>query len=382
MTPLSRRLTLALAIALSPLAAHAAYGNEPVEPADAAEAVESPESAADENVLQVLDTVVVSGVQPGPGLWRVSKDGRVMWVLGTLLPLPKRMEWNSAEVEAKVASSGVLVMPPRVSVTAGGSMLGALFLVPSALKARNNPDKEKLVDVLPAADYARWQGLKAKYLPRDGSIEKRRPLVAAIELRNKALDREDLSSRDIVSRVVTRAAEKADVPIERPSIHLVVENPKATLKELAGNPLQDIECFRRTMDQVENDLGTLATRANAWAQGEVAMLRDLTYTDNAQACTNAVLESTLAKRSGMSDLPARAQAEWMAAAEKALATHKESFAVLPMARVVGERGYLVALQQRGYEVLGPDELDAQDNAANDGTSSTSAPAATAAPAER
>ena len=319
-----------------------------------------PAAAPDADVLQVLDTVVVSGVQPGPGLWQVSKDGRVMWVLATLLPLPKRMEWNSAEVEAKVASSGVLVMPPSVSVTAGGSMLGALFLVPSALKARNNPDKEKLVDVLPAADYARWQGLKAKYLPRDGSIEKRRPLVAAIELRNKALDREDLSSRDIVGRVVTRAAEKADVPIERPAIHLVVENPKATLKELAGNPLQDIECFRRTMDQVENDLGTLATRANAWAQGEVAMLRDLTYSDNAQACTNAVLESTLAKRNGMSDLPARAQAEWLAAAEKALSTHAQSFAVLPIARVVGERGYLVALQQRGYDVLAPDEVKAAE----------------------
>src|SRR5687768_1077919 len=40
----------------------------------------------------VLDTVVVSGKQPGPGLWKVSNDDHVMWVLGTISPLPKRME--------------------------------------------------------------------------------------------------------------------------------------------------------------------------------------------------------------------------------------------------------------------------------------------------
>lgn len=327
--------------------------------------------AASSDVLQVLDTVVVSGIQPGPGLWRVEKDGRVMWVLGTLAPLPKRMEWNSAEVEAKVAASGVVLMPPTVTVNAKGAMFGGLFLVPSMLKARNNPDKQRLADVLPAADYARWQVLKKKYLPRDGAVEKRRPFLAAMELRQEAFEQQDLSWRDIVGRVVSRAADKADVPVERPNVLLVVENPKAAIKEFASGAVDDLACFRRTLDQVENDLGTLATRANAWAQGEVAMLRDLTYTDNAQACTDALLGTGLAKRSGFSDLPARVQAEWMAAAEKALATHAESFAVLPMARVVGASGYLVALEQRGYRVTAPDEARAADEAA----ASAEAPAA-------
>ena len=335
----SLRCRLALAFAL-------------VFPAPFVAAAEAP--AADGEVLQVLDTVVVSGIQPGPGLWRVEKDGRVMWVLGTLAPLPKRMEWNSAEVEAKVAAAGVVLMPPTVTVNAKGAMFGGLFLVPSMLKARNNPDKERLADVLPPADYARWQGLKQKYLPRNDAVEKRRPFLAAMELREEAFDQQDLSWRDIVGRVVKRAAGKTDVPIERPNVLLTVENPKAAIKEFASGAVDDLACFRRTLDQVENDLGTLATRANAWAQGEMAMLRDLTYTDNAQACTDALLGTGLAKRSGFSDLPARVQAEWMAAAEKALATHAQSFAVLPMARVVGASGYLVALEKRGYTVLAPD----------------------------
>jgi len=356
--PIPRRLSLGLALALC---------------APFASAQDAP--AQDAEVLQVLETVVVSGIQPGPGLWQVSKDGRVMWVLGTLAPLPKRMEWNSAEVEAKVAAAGVVLMPPRVNFEAEGAMFGGLFLVPTLLGARNNPGKERLADVLPAPDYARWQVLKKKYLPRDGAVEKRRPFLAAMELRQEAFDQQDLSWRDIASRVVSRAADKADVPIERPSVSLVVQDAKAAIKEFANNPVDDLVCFRRTMDQVENDLGTLATRANAWAQGEVAMLRDLTYTDNAQACTDAVLQTSLAKRSGMSELPAQVQAAWLAAAEKALATHAESFAVLPMARVVGPRGYLVALEQRGYRVTAPDEAGADDEAAPADAEAPAVPAA-------
>lgn len=348
MSPPRCRIALAFALAFSACLAGAAA---------------PPAASPAADVLQVLDTVVVTGIQPGPGLWRVEKDGRVMWVLGTLAPLPKRMEWNSAEVEARVAASGVVLMPPTVTMNAKGAMFGGLFLVPSMLKARNNPDKERLADVLPAADYARWQGLKKKYLPRDDAVEKRRPFLAAMELRAEAFDQQDLSWRDIAGRVVSRAADKADVPVERPTVALVVENPKAAIKEFASSPVDDLACFRRTLDQVENDLGTLATRANAWAQGEVAMLRDLTYSDNAQACTDALLGTGLAKRSGFTDLPARVQAEWMAAAEKALATHAESFAVLSMARVVGPSGYLVALEQRGYTVTAPDEADASTGSA-------------------
>src|SRR5688572_19540173 len=181
--------------------------------------------------LKVLDAVVVSGVQPGPGLWKVSRDGRVMWVLGTLSPLPKRMEWNSLPVERHIARAGVVLLPPYVNIKAEGAMLGGIFLIPSLMSARNNPGKEKLQDVLPAADYARWLRLKALYLGRDRGVEKRRPIIAAIELRDAALDRNDLSQRDIVRRAVTAAAKKADVPVLRPHTTFVVQDAKAAVKE-------------------------------------------------------------------------------------------------------------------------------------------------------
>src|SRR5262249_39937863 len=46
-----------------------------------------------------VDEIVVSGEQPGPGLWKVTKGDHVLWILGTLTPLPKRMTWRSGEIE-------------------------------------------------------------------------------------------------------------------------------------------------------------------------------------------------------------------------------------------------------------------------------------------
>lgn len=310
--------------------------------------------------VPTLETLVVSGVQPGPGLWKVSRDGHVMWVLGTLAPLPKRMEWSSDEVRERIAASGVVLLSPRVSLKTRGGALGGMFLLPSALRARNNPDKQQLQDVLSSQDYARWQVLKARYLGRDRDVEKRRPIAAAMELREEAFDRNDLSWRDVVGREVKRAARRSDVPVEQPTVTLRVENARAALKELSRNELDDLECFRLTLDQVENDLGTLATRANAWAMGEVAMLQDLPYADNSQACTEALLQTTLAQSRGLTDLPARVEATWLAAAKAALAEHEESFAVLPMSRVIGEPSYLRLLERAGYTVEEPGGGTASD----------------------
>lgn len=310
--------------------------------------------------MKVLDAVVVSGVQPGPGLWKVSRDGKVMWVLAALWPLPKRMEWNTLPLERHIARAGVVLMPPSVKIEAEGAAFGGIFLLPRLMSARNNPEKEKLADVLPAADYARWTRLKAVYMGRDRGVEKRRPILAAIDLRDHALDAHDLSQRDIVGRAVTQAAKKADVPLQRPQVTLVVTDAKAAVKEFAARPLDDVECFRRILDQVENDLDTLALRANAWALGDIAGLRALTYTDVAKTCTDAILQSGLAQSRGFDEVPARAQAAWLAEAEKALATHDESVAMLSLAQVIGPSGYLAALEQRGYTVESPETIGEDD----------------------
>ena len=43
--------------------------------------------------------VMVTGETPGPGLWMVTKNGHVLWLLGTQSPVPTNMSWKSDQVK-------------------------------------------------------------------------------------------------------------------------------------------------------------------------------------------------------------------------------------------------------------------------------------------
>ncbi|HVF34030.1 MAG TPA: TraB/GumN family protein [Candidatus Saccharimonadia bacterium] len=314
----------------------------------AAFAADEPEPAA-----RTLETVVVSGVQPGPGLWQVTKDNRTMWILGTLRPLPKRMTWESREVVEKIAQSQEVLMTPSAQINVEGGRLRALFLVPSLLKARNNPDGRRLVDVVPADLYERWLALKRVHLKRNNSVEKRRPIIAAWTLYEKAIERSGMSFDDIVTRVVEKAARKHDVPVNKPRIKHTIAAPKQALREFAGATLDDVECFRRTLTRLESDVETMKERGNAWATGDIVTLRELPYTDQNQACLDAVLKAGVADKHGLADLERRVDAKWLEAAEAALAKHRVTFAVLPIGEILDPEGYVEQLRDRGYVVTSP-----------------------------
>ena len=71
-----------------------AFGAMPASGAAAQEAPAAATSAAP------MEEVVVTGEHEGPRLWKVHKDNdHVLWILGTVTPLPKKMIWQSDAVE-------------------------------------------------------------------------------------------------------------------------------------------------------------------------------------------------------------------------------------------------------------------------------------------
>jgi hypothetical protein len=317
-----------------------------------AAAVPSVDAADAAETTPVLETVVVSGAQPGPGLWRVSKDDHEMWILGTLSPLPPKMQWISRDVEATIARSQEVLLGPTAQLDVG--VVSGLFLLPSLLAARNNPDDAKLADVVPPALYARWTPLREKYLPRDRAIEKRRPIFAAEELYQKAVERSGLSGSGVVMPVVEKAAKKHRIPTTQPKIRITVDAPRAAVKEFRKASLDDVECFAQTLDRVETDLGPMRARANAWATGDIEALRALPYTDQQETCANAFLGAGAVQGHGFDDIRARLRDAWLAAAEKALATNRTTFAALPIAQILRDDGLVATLREKGYAVEAPE----------------------------
>lgn len=310
-------------------------------------------SVAPRGAIVDMDTVVVSGAQPGPGMWKVSRGDHVLYILGTLSPLPKRMDWVSRDVEDVIARSQAVILPPSLAVSSDAGFFRSLLLVPSLLRARNNPEGQRLQDVVSPGLYARWQPLKARYLGRDRAVEKRRPILAAQELYEAAMRQSGLEQDDRVGQVVEKAAKRARVPLLPAQVKLVVKNPKAALKELNAMSLQDADCFAGTLSRIEADLGTMRMRANAWAVGDIDALRALPFRNQYIDCVNAITETGLAQRLGFGDVVQRVGDTWMQVAEDALARNRTTFATLPVSQLLQPDGYVERLRARGYVIEVP-----------------------------
>ncbi|WP_454832931.1 TraB/GumN family protein [Pseudoxanthomonas wuyuanensis] len=318
-----------------------------------AQAGDIPHAQADGRAIVDMDTVVVSGVQPGPGLWKVSKGEHVLWVMGTLSPLPRKMTWLSSQTDAILADAQEVVRSPGVSFDADIGIVRGALLIPSLLKARKNPDGAMLKDVLPADLYARWSVLKARYLGRDAGVEKWRPMFAARELYEAALKKSGLSESGVVGPVVDKAAKRHGIKTTSPTVKFKVEQPKAAIREFQRTSLDDLECFRKTLDRIENDLPSMVERANAWSVGDVEALRALPYENQQMACISAFSGAEFARKRGLVDLPAKVRNQWLSAAETALETNRVSFATLPIAELLRPDGHLSQLQAKGYQIEAP-----------------------------
>ncbi len=302
---------------------------------------------------QQLDEVVVTGSRTGPMLWRVSKDDHEMWILGTTTPLPRKMKWDSTLVDEVIAESNAVLLPPTVRMDVKIGFFGGLMLLPKALKTRNNADKQKLVDVLPSELYQRWLAQKKIYRWRSKTIEKRRPFIAANELYDRALRSVKLDDENISIGVVKRAAKKNRIKPITPELKIEITDAKNMLNEFLETGIDDQACFEQTLSFVENDLVSAKQRADAWADGQLAVLRKLPLTDFRSACVGAIMQSQVFKSRGFTDLPERLKRTWLESADTALKTHKTSFALLPMRSLMGAESYMDELEAKGYTVDAP-----------------------------
>jgi hypothetical protein len=130
--PYSALLTIGLLLSSTAFGQSAPPAGDP--PAEDFQEVQQPDG------LEDIDAILVAGRQPGPGLWKVRSGERTLWILGTQSPLPKRMEWDSANVQRRVGESQELLMPPTLKFDADVGFFRGLTLLPSLLRARRNPD--------------------------------------------------------------------------------------------------------------------------------------------------------------------------------------------------------------------------------------------------
>ena len=310
-------------------------------------------SVANSGDPRLLDTAVVQGVVPGPGMWKVRKGANTLWVLGVQSPLPAKMQWEPGKVLSVIRRADAAIAPPSFSIGAKVGFFARVALVPSLFKARANPGGKQLKEVVPPALYGRWLALKARYIGRDKSVEAWRPIFAALTLYDRGIRKSGLSSEQVVEPVVAKAMKKRGIKPAPTTVAIQIADPKSALREFRGSQVADLDCFEKTLARLEGDLGHMRQRANAWAVGDVATIRSLPTNDQFSACSKALTDSGLGRKFGMDEMAAKAKAKWLQNAEDALAKHPVTFATLPMSLAISPDGYIAALAAKGYEVEAP-----------------------------
>jgi len=228
-------------------------------------AATTPAPAVDASAGKItdVDVVLVSGQYTGPGLWKVSKGVHVLWILGTVSPVPKGMDWYSPQAERVLAQTQEIIGAPGIVSSVGvGGMFKMAFAMPTMLRARKNPDGKTLRDVLPADLYARWAVLKPVYLGNDMAVEQWRPVFAAGQLYQAAIKRSGLiAGTGVGKRLGKRIGEvEKEHKIKRTSttISTEIKDPKGLAKSFARAELDDVQCFRSVLDRLELDVANAA----------------------------------------------------------------------------------------------------------------------------
>ncbi len=342
--------------------------------ARAQEAPQQTEAQQEREELEELETVVVTG-EPVPRLWKVSKGDHVLWVTNNAV-LAAGRKWRTDVVDARVAESQLVIYPGRAYAAPDVGLLKGITLLPAAFRAAKNPDRKTLKDVLPAETYARWRVLKTTYVGRDNDIEKWRPSIAISMLESKVMEKVLPESRSrraapgpSVQSVVARAAKKHKVKQRTmPKVERIVKtNARKILKSAYHIELGDEVCFTQGLDYLERVIEYSRQRAAALATSDSPAPPDDAAPPRRVGCDDYLIKGL---RSGEIPDPAGAlkvleevelqtrlaleqlDAEWIAAAEAAIAKNSSTFAVVPT-RATSPTGYFTKLKELGYTVEEP-----------------------------
>lgn len=305
---------------------------------------------------QVLDEVLVLGEQPGPAMWKVSRDGHTLWVMGTMSPRPASMTWRSAQVESVIERSGEILGSTSARATSDIGLFGAVKLIPALLRARDNPDGATLHDALPADVFAHYDRMYRRFFGEDPDLkEKRRPLFAADELYRQALKKSGLTEGNLVWPTVEKLARRYKVPIREREFEVQLNDPKGIIADLALiRRDQEVACLSATMDYIERELPNIKRRAKAWAVGNMAELRALPPAVDRQSCLDALIDALRPRlETQIEQTRSRIQEDRKGIFSWMLLAHETSFTTMAIEELLAADGAVARWRAAGYTVQEP-----------------------------
>jgi len=291
-----------------------------------------------------LDVVLVTGEQPGPALWKVTSGDHVLWILGDVAPLSRKMRWRSKQFERLLANSQEVILDYS-------GLKNLPKPVPLPKSVHYLPKGQILKDVISPDLYARVAATQKIFGNRE-KLDRLRPWWAASRIFMMAVTSMNLSASN-ATFAVEKLARKADVRIT--SLWIPGPTPEEHYRNVEFGATEP--CLQRAVEVVEDGGNGMRRLANAWSLGDIDELRRLVpsyamFHDGLRLdpCYVVMQGGELQARNYI----AKRGDSWLSAAERALRDNQSTMAVVRVDDLFAPDGYLATLRAKGYEVVEPE----------------------------
>jgi hypothetical protein len=312
-----RIIALALALAASPLAAH-----------------------AQEQQNWSAPEVVEVQARPGPAVWHLSRGASEVWILGTVDAVPNGLNWNKGYLAELLDGARAILMPPRPSI---GLFEEAWFILTNGSKF-SLPRGQALDTILPAELDARFAATRERLGQGRGHYRTDTPLRASLRLEEDVQDKLNLT-RDEPSDTIRKLAREKRVPLAPIARYEVLDAAKDMLKLTLAE--QQI-CLSASVEDANWELSHAAPAAQAWAVGDLTALKANYGEARLAHCVIAAVQS-------VADISERDVADYTAAINDALGKPGKTIAVIEIGPLLRKNGVLQRLDALHVTIEGPAE---------------------------
>ena len=297
-----------------------------------------------ESAEEDLDVIVVTGEQPGPGLWKVTSGGHVLWILGEVSPYPRKVKWRPGEFDRLLQSSQELI------IDFSGYWQLDEYENAAYTRAEKLPLGLTLKDVIAPTLHVRVEATARRFGAT--GLERLRPFSVTNRLVENAMKKLDLAGFS-ARFAADELARKRDVKIT----YFGAPEPPFEVRLKNWQDASNERCLERLVDAIEDGGNGVRRLANAWSVGDIQALRRLVpaYSFSrdgfrAGSCTAAMRGG---ERQSHADKLFRTKS-WVDEAERALRENRSTMAVVLMSEIFSPDGYLAGLRARGHAVVEPE----------------------------
>ena len=261
-----------------------------------------------------------------PGFWHASKEGRNLWIMGSIhvgldsfypLPAPIENAWQQADV--LIVETDLNAVSPQ-----DNQQIAELSQLPPGDRLANH--------LSPSQYQALLKQAKVYGLP-ESSLSQLRPWVAAITLMQQALSRAGYRADLGVDAHFTTQATRTGIPVRG------LERAPEQFAYLASMGDLEDDFLQSTIDQIGTMQEIVPQLLQAWQAGDGTTLQKLLSEEQGSPALQELMARRLLKERNHNWLP------------KLLAMpEKNQFLVVGALHLYGPDGILDLLRQQGYQV--------------------------------